>query len=427
MAEKKRNVSESREHVHVQFNLFGLVIFSVSLIVASGLVSFALARPLDKFSTRIISSFKSERNDSTDLAPKETPPWGELMTYDVEMERPEEYAAMEINSIARPTWTFEGMTPDQVRKVLAASGLLDDQIQRAMASGDVTVTNSNTILKPDNKLIFALLPEVRAKLYAELAKSGENTYMRFPFCFPGHSFETIASSGEVDDSAILLVRSLLYSRGENKYFSDFEAVMRQLPSEKQRLSLVKALSRQSAVLARIRIRPTTDVDKLLNYWAGTAGVRFTDLRPLLDSIRQLPDGGSISLLYFLPKFAREHLYTYPLPAQPGDPTMDCHWTSLNFFNEIPDNRLSDPSYSVPYIATHYYQIDKPTHYGDLIFLLDEKGQAIHSAVYIAEDIVFTKNGNNYRQPWMLMRMSNLLATYSATGKTRMAVYRDKNS
>jgi hypothetical protein len=426
MAEKKRNESEPREHVRIQFNLFGLVIFSVSLIVAAGLLSFALAHPLDKVSSRIFSSFAAEKKDSTDLAPKETPAWGELMTYDVEMERPEEYAAMEINNLAQPTWTFEGMNPAQARKTLSDCGVLSDQIERAFSPDSVTFTNGNTILKPDNKVIFALMPEVRAKLYAELAKSSANTYMRFPFCFPGHSFETIASDSDVDDAAIALVRTLLYSRGENKYFSDFEAVMRQLPDEKQRLSLVKALSRQSAVLARIRIRPTTDIDKLLNYWAWAPGVRFTDLRPLLDSIRQLPDGGSISLLYFLPKFAREHLYTYPLPAQPGDPTMDCHWTSLNFFNETPDNRLSDPSYSVPYIASHYYQIDKPTHYGDVIFLLDEKGQAIHSAVYIADDIVFTKNGNNYRQPWMLMRMSNLLATYSATGKTRTAVYRNRN-
>ncbi len=69
---------------------------------------------------------------------------------------------------------------------------------------------------------------------------------------------------------------------------------------------------------------------------------------------------------------------------------------------------------------------KPTVYGDIIFLLDEHKNAIHSAVYVADDIVFTKNGDNYTQPWTLMRMNDLLATYAATDPPHVAVYRNKN-
>ena len=49
----------------------------------------------------------------------------------------------------------------------------------------------------------------------------------------------------------------------------------------------------------------------------------------------------------------------------------------------------------------------------------------HSAVFLADDIVFTKNGNNYRQPWMIMRIPDLLATYPATPVMRPIYMRRK--
>jgi hypothetical protein len=421
MAEKVRKGAE-KEAFRVQFNLISLVIFSVSLILATGALSFALSTSPNKIGRPL-----SAEQAAVVHPPDNIPAWGELITYDVEMERPEEFTAMEIENVGIPTWTFEKADAAQVRKTLTNCGLSAEQIERAMSPQRVSITNNNLVIAPDSNLIYSLSPEVRSRLYGELATSDANHYMRFPFCFPGKSFNTITTSSQLDERVLSLIKPLLYSREDNQYFSDFEAAMQRLPDEGQRLSLVRALSRQSAVLARIRLRPTTDIDKLMNYWAMGSGVRFTDLRPLLSSMKQLPDGGTISLLYFLPRFARERLYTYPLPSQPGDPAMDCHWSSLNFFKDTPDNRLGDPAYSVPYIASHYYQIDKPTHYGDVVFLLDAQGRAIHSAVYIADDIVFTKNGNNYRQPWMLMRLKNLLATYAANGKPRVAVYRDRSS
>ena len=48
-------------------------------------------------------------------------------------------------------------------------------------------------------------------------------------------------------------------------------------------------------------------------------------------------------------------------------------------------------------------------------------------VYLADDIVFTKNGNNATQPWMLMRLKDVLTDYSGEGPARTVVYRSKNS
>ena len=64
-------------------------------------------------------------------------------------------------------------------------------------------------------------------------------------------------------------------------------------------------------------------------------------------------------------------------------------------------------------------------YGDILLLMNEKQEVKHSAVFIADDIVFTKNGNNYRQPWMLMRIPDLLTTYPATPPMKTVYMRRK--
>jgi hypothetical protein len=427
MAKEKQKGLQGREGFHVQFNLLGLVVFSMSLVLATGLLGFALARPFNKTPGPAISAGPSPSKSTTDRPPPEVPAWGEFSAYDIELERPEEYVAFELSRNKIPPWTFTGMKLEEVRELLTKCGLTPAQLERALAPGVVSIDDTNTLIQADEQLIFSLSPEIRSKLYAELARCGGNHYMRFPFCLPGKSPGDVLNDAQVDDDIVALVRSLVYHRGEVQYFSDFEAVIGRIPSEDQQLRLVKALSRQSAVMVRLRIRPTTDLDKLLGYWGRAPGVRLMNVRPLLESIKRLEDGGSIGLGFLLPEFARDRLYTYPLPSQPGDPAMDCHWSTMNFFNDPPDNRFSDPAYTSAYLGSHYYQVAKPTRYGDLIFLLDEKGNAVHSGVYLADDIIFTKNGNNYMEPWMLMRLKSMMATYSVSGPPRVAVYRDKNS
>src|SRR5262245_58221462 len=46
--EKQKADSNNKEGFHVQFNLVGLVVFTVSLVAATGVLSYALARPLNK-------------------------------------------------------------------------------------------------------------------------------------------------------------------------------------------------------------------------------------------------------------------------------------------------------------------------------------------------------------------------------------------
>ncbi|HTY89473.1 MAG TPA: hypothetical protein VMB80_18630 [Candidatus Acidoferrum sp.] len=426
------NTSTSRGGVLIQLSLTGLTIFSVALVATSALVTHLVTV---KSSANLKSAEASADNRAAEASipvvanttvreQANPPPWGQLVSWDIDLEQPVEYLAYEIATNKMETWTFVGMTPTQVRSLLQSCGVAAGEIDRALSPPLLSLASSNTVIIPDDELVFSLTPESRAKLYAVLGRFPANHLMKFPFCLVGSSADETFAGSQLTEMILEALRKLLYPRGNGQCFSDLGIMLRRLPTEQDRMLLLKAVSRQSAVMARVQIWPDTDIDKLIGYWGR--GVQTKDLRPLLESLKRVPGGAAISLLYFLPQFARQRLYTYPEPSQPGDQAKDCHWSTMNFFNETPDDRFADPKYTVPYLQANYYAIAQPGAYGDLIFFLNADGEAIHSAVYLADGIVFTKNGNNMAQPWMLMHLDDLAAKYTTDAAPSMMVYRKKS-
>lgn len=403
----------------IQFNVWGLAGFSAVLILATGLLTWFLLTYTG------VGRFPVLDSRGRVKPPGDLPAWGELVTYDVDLEQPEEYVAFEIETNRPSQWVFSGMDKGKVRELLLECGFTAALADRALSAQFVKSTPAGTTVFPEDRVVLALTPEMRGKLYGVLARDTANHYMQYPFCYPRDAFVRWFGNGSKDDPLLALVRKLLYPRGDGMCFSDYELVLRQAGSETERLNLVKSLSRQSAVLARLRIRPDSDIDKLMGYWGK--GLQVKDARPLVESLARLEDGGTVSLLYFLPNFVRERLYTFPLPSKAGDPIMDCHWSTMNFFNDPPSNLFTNTSYTSAFIETNYYQVAKPTAYGDIVFILDAKGNAIHSATYLADEIVFTKNGNNFSQPWMLMRLADLLGRYTADAPPKILTYRKRHT
>lgn len=403
-----------------QFTLAGIIIFSLSLIAGTALLTYKLAavsRP------KLVDAFTQDANDQSRSV--HAGPWGELLMRDISLERPVEYLTDEVTQPQPEVWAFNGLKPAAVKAFLLKNGLTAAQAEAAVAPAGCKETAAGTQLTPSADFVFSLSAANRQKLYPVLASFGVNLYLDYPYIFPAETIEAIYTDNRLNPDDVALLKRLVYPNGAAQQLADYQFLLNQIPTAERRVALTRSLSRQSAVLARLVVKPDTDIDKIAAYWGNVPGVRFTDVRPLLESLRQLPEGGNISLLYLLPKFARDRLYTFPLPPQPGEPTMDCHWTTFNFSNETPDNRFNDPKFAVDYIQKNYYQIAAPSLYGDVLLLMNEKNEIKHSAIYLADDLVFTKNGNNYRQPWMLMRISDLIATYPSTPPMRAVYMRRK--
>ena len=404
----------------IRFNLTGLIVFSLALMVGSAFITYKLA---DKNHPTAADAFTVDPADKTIAV--HAGPWGSLLTREIELERPAEYLTEEVAGPKPETWMFNGRKPEEVKELFVRNGVSEAQLAEAFAPGNFTRSDTGTELKPSEKFLLSLDQATRQKLYASLAGLGVNMYLDYPYIFPGGSIESIYNDSRLDPDDLALFKQLIYVNGGAQQLGDYDFLLGKIPTLERRTAMAQSMSRQSAVLARLVIHPDTDIDKIASYWGRIPGVRLTDIRPLMESLKQLPQGGNISLLYLLPKFARDRLYTFPLPPQPGEPTMDCHWTTFNFCNETPDNRFNDPAYAVEYIRKNYYQIAAPSLYGDIVLLMNDKQEVKHSAVYLADDLVFTKNGNNYRQPWMLMRVPDLLATYPSAPPMRTIYMRRK--
>jgi len=66
-------------------------------------------------------------------------------------------------------------------------------------------------------------------------------------------------------------------------------------------------------------------------------------------------------------------------------------------------------------------------FGDILILLDSDENAVHACVYVADDIVFTKNGDDPNQPWVLMRMADMMLLYASDKPQQWRVFRKRGT
>jgi hypothetical protein len=121
------------------------------------------------------------------------------------------------------------------------------------------------------------------------------------------------------------------------------------------------------------------------------------------------------------------LYTYPVPPERAPAiNQDCHWTAFNFFNTEPDNRFCDENEVVKALDNEYYRVFGNLQLGDIVMFFIEGNRVIHSAVYIADDILFTKNGSIASRPWMLTTLEDMKGYYPTLKPKEIRYYRKKN-
>jgi hypothetical protein len=351
--------------------------------------------------------------------------WGEIESFTITLERPDEFVALNGAANTPTRWFFGGIETAEFDGLLRQAGLEAAELRaKLLDPSHREVVTNGFYVTPGSDFVLSLAPEVRARLYSVLARWEENYDQQNPFSFRADAAELWFAHSGLPDATQQLVRRLLYRRGSALCFSDVHEVLGRLDKPADQRRLLKTLSRHAAVLMKLRVRPDSDVDRLIGYWGR--GGRAKDLRPLLESLSFLPEGGTIDVVHLLPPFARRRLYTYPYPRADDQPLlMDCHWTSMNFFRENPDDTFFEIGNVVKAIRDDYYPVSGPRAFGDLVFFLTQQGKPVHSCVHVADDVVFTRNGTSFLQPWVLMRLSDLLAVYPSDTPYRIVTYRSK--
>lgn len=354
-------------------------------------------------------------------------PWGNLEYIRIAIELPDRF--IDVDHTDAVNWFFRDYNQEQLREFFKGCDLSPAQLDALFRTAKWHAEPEGCYVSPEDDWIWKLSPKSRQKIYDELDDFEENIDQRYAFVYrPEYLSERFEFSG-LKDETIRMFQRLLYPRGNLVCFADSDLVLRKLSDKHERLRFVKTVTRRSSLLVKVDIDSKTDIDALLNYWGQ--GGRAKDLRPLLESLSRVPEGCKIDLAHLLPPFARSRIYTFPSPSEESASLkQDCHWTSLNFFNETPNGGFAGPEEIQKMIESEYMQVGDNTaqaRYGDVVFLTTSQGILIHSAVYIADNIVFTKNGAGLNQPWIYMKMEDMVPYYTMPKDTlHIAVYRKKD-
>jgi hypothetical protein len=342
-------------------------------------------------------------------------PWGDMLVWDIKIQQPEEYLGFFKLSSEGPFWNFGQASEKTVEHALSSSGC-SAALVRQLLDSRVAPGNDDFVIRPPEKLLLSLDKKTRANLYLKLANNPKNFYQANPILVPGGNFTQLLH-GQIQNPERIqgMYQRLCYDRNGYTYFSDPEVILRALDQDpKEREAFLKFLTTIRAVMASILVKPDTEIDLPVMYWGlATPGLRIKDLYPLFEAQKSLPGGGAVPMANLLPEKARNQLYKTPLASASQESLPDCHFAALSFFTSNPDPRFADTNFVAQYLANNYYEIGKPSLTGDLVLLVNSRNVLVHTGVHLAGDVVYSKNGANLGQPWVLMREKDMVGLFSA--------------
>lgn len=318
-------------------------------------------------------------------------------------------------------WHFRDMDILGVQAFLLKAGLAPNLVQELLDKSSYDSERSETVVPVTKDLLLNLSHESRQQIYIKLTDNHANKMQLGAFRYCGRDVDDWFSGGEVTDDVKAMVARYLYRDGCYMFFADLPLILDKI-SMQMLPKLLQVLFRQSTYLVKLNISPTSNVDKLVEYWS--LGGRAKDVRSLLESMMRISGGEKIDVVHLLPPFARRRLYTYPQPGTEaiGGGHRDCHWTAYNFFNIDPDDRFADPNVVATTLRNEFVEVAKPM-YGDLVTYARSNGVIFHSANYIAAGLVYTKTGSKAIWPWLITKIDDMAHFYPKDAPVSVRYFR----
>jgi len=351
-------------------------------------------------------------------------PWGRLEYYYTYLHATtEQVEAMQLPS-RTTTWVFRAPTEQDLRQAIQRIfpehknlDWLDDGRRIQKGAGE------SFRVSPPADFCKALTEGERSALAQVLRMWPENRFYAHPMVIESGDPAAWLTDAGLEASSVELGASLCYRIGGTWLFSDLPLVLSETGSRGQEKRLMRAMSRTRTLILRLHIDQSQDLRQLSSYWSN--GNRKA-LLPILESVLETRGVERLDVAHLLPPLPRMLLYTYPTEDMAvAGRYPDCNWTSLNFFRRWPDAGFLGDGALTAALARDYAVIaTPPLRLGDILVLVASGSQmALHSCVYVAGDIVFTKNGVGLASPWILMRMKDLRARYDRFGALETVAYR----
>jgi hypothetical protein len=365
--------------------------------------------------------------DEYELYSSANGPWGRLSYYYYYLEAPD-YVVAQFplpNTITK--WIFNLNEFDRVEPLLKNAGMSAESMQRLLAPRRVVKDDRYVYLFPSPAELESLTRETRSVIYAALARNPANVFHYSPVFFLADSVGEWAKESDLSETIVTRISALAYKSGDALVFSDIPLLLMHAETAAEARVIMQKLTRVRTLMVQMELSENDSIQDLLNYWSTGLGLRRNEIEPLMKAIIRTKGVSHLDIMHLLPPLPRKLLYTYPDMGYTTEGRMpDCHWTSLNFFNIRPQQFLLDTRLATSLVKQDFDKVEPPYRYGDVLMFIEPGGKAVHSATYLADDIMFTKNGSNILAPWLLMRLQDLVKLYNvAPGNTRIEGFRHK--
>jgi len=354
-------------------------------------------------------------------------PWGRISYYYFYLEAPD-YVVEKFPLPSTTTrWVFNVDEFDRAGTLLKKAGMSDEALERLLAPKRVVKDEHDAYIFPSSSDVQNLTPDGRSLIYTELARNPANVFQYSPVFFLTDSVEEWAQDSGLQPAVVSMISRLSYKAGNALVFSDIPLLLSQAESVSAARFIMRKLTRVRTLMAQLELGEKDSIPDLLNYWSTGLGLRQKELEPLMKAIVHTQGLSHLDMLHLVPPLPRKLLYTYPDVSYASEGRLpDCHWTSLNFYNLRPQSFLLDTRLATSLVKQDFDKVEPPYRYGDVLMFITPDGRAIHSATYLADDILFTKNGSNLLTPWLLMRLPDLSKLYDiGPGKTHIVGFRHK--
>lgn len=357
-------------------------------------------------------------------------PWGKLWYYEVLLAPSGNTLEQLPAPSADPVWTFTGI--DRAGLLAAVRDVAMPEPVRAQLTALFRASEPDAggrlTVRPSLELVLAVPREFRARVFPHLVAGLSVADYAQNIPFPaGFTIDEWFDAGSLPETVRQAMLRLVYPLGDRIMLSDFGALYHLLKTRPEQLSAQRTALRVPGVVVLLERPDPADVPALAAYWRPG---RHKSIAALLQSFAANPDNNRfLDVIHLLSPIEREFLNTYFNPAGPSM-TPSCFWTAFNFGEEKPDNRYlvlpgswsEHEAMAWRDLTANYLPIAAPARLGDIIGYRRKGAPAIvHAAVFIADGLVYTKNGATFSQPWCLSRLEDIDELY-LTGPDMERIY-----
>jgi hypothetical protein len=352
--------------------------------------------------------------------------WGELIRVPINICPPLELLRASLPASDHPiVWYWPGLDSSSLNALLGSLKLSDGVRAELLKMARPEPAFQGLAMRPSREFVVKLNSSDRSELYTALSKYSQNADQGMAFRRRCRSPDDWLAGAPISDKVRKQACSLMYQRGSYWFFADLGCIESSFASPNERAQFLKAMAREPTYMLRLKVDSQSDVESLVRYW-GREG-REKDVRPLIEAMADIEGGGEIAVAYLLPPFARNRLCIFPVPADAGQAVrQDCYWSALNFFSTQPSDQYGDAAEVLRTLTQSYYRVYANPQLGDIVEFIDEDDSGRHSAVYIADDFVFTRNGVASSRPWMLMKLEELKDYYPSRKPFEIRFHRRKD-